>query len=318
MDIEDVMTDHDSRAVAGSSAVAVDPGWMPRVAIRCRRGCWLALRAMRAGALRFVNSNNLTFAASIAYYTLLSLFPFLLLVLDVLGRVAAGPGGAAKDGLIRAIGGAFPSRFDFVLSQLQQLSTSPLNLSVAGTALTLWGAMGVFGAVTTAVNQAWGVQHSYGFLKSKLVAFAMTVAAGALAVTALLLMSAAQVVEAHWFAGVIARFPGLHALSGALSRNAPTPIFVLVVGLIYYYVPNTVVRLRDVWLGAILAGGLWRLAFSGFAWYARDLSRFSIHGSIAAVVLFLVWIYVSAVVLLYGVEVTAAYARLRGDESPVD
>jgi membrane protein len=66
-----------------------------------------------------------------------------------------------------------------------------------------------------------------------------------------------------------------------------------------------------VWLGAILAGVLWRLAFAGFAWYVRDLSRFNVHGSVAAVVVFLVWVYLSAVILLYGVEVTAAYARLR-------
>ena len=88
-------------------------------------------------------------------------------------------------------------------------------------------------------------------------------------------------------------------------------MFILVVGLIYYFAPNAQVRLRDVWFGAILAGLLWRLAFAGFAWYVRDLSRFSVDGSIAAVVAFLVWVYLSAVILLYGVEVTAAYARLR-------
>ena len=89
-------------------------------------------------------------------------------------------------------------------------------------------------------------------------------------------------------------------------------MFILVVGLIYYFVPNTQVRLRDVWFGAILAGAaVARSRFAGFAWYVRDLSRFSVHGSVAAVVVFLVWVYLSAVILLYGVEVTAAYARLR-------
>ena len=58
-------------------------------------------------------------------------------------------------------------------------------------------------------------------------------------------------------------------------------------------------------------GVLWRLAFAGFSWYVRDFSRFNVHGSISAVIVFLVWVYVSAVILLYGVEVSAAYARLR-------
>jgi membrane protein len=56
---------------------------------------------------------------------------------------------------------------------------------------------------------------------------------------------------------------------------------------------------------------LWRVAFALFSWYAADLSQWSVHGSVAAVVVFLLWIYISAVVLLYGVEMTAAYVRLK-------
>ncbi|HWB30453.1 MAG TPA: YihY/virulence factor BrkB family protein [Vicinamibacterales bacterium] len=293
------------------STPATLPGLPMRFVRVCHRGCLFALRAMRAGFIGFYNSSNLTFAASIAYYTLLSLFPFLLLILSVLSKIAIGPSGTASATFIRLISTAFPSRFDFVLSQLHDMADAPINLSVIGTILTLWASMGVFGAVTSAVNHAWGVERSYSFLKHKLVAFLMMLAAGVLAVAALTLVSAVQVVEAQWFAGVVARYPHLASLSGVLYRNAPTPLFILVVGLIYYYIPNTVVRLRDVWFGAILAGLLWRAAFSGFAFYVRDVSRFSIHGSIAAVVVFLVWIYLSAVILLYGVEVTAAYARLR-------
>jgi membrane protein len=84
-----------------------------------------------------------------------------------------------------------------------------------------------------------------------------------------------------------------------------------VVGLIFYFVPNAEVRFRDVWVGAILTGLLWRGALTLFSFYVRDLRRFSVHGSIAAVVVFLIWVYVSAVILLYGAEFTAAYARLR-------
>jgi membrane protein len=64
-------------------------------------------------------------------------------------------------------------------------------------------------------------------------------------------------------------------------------------------------------VGAVVTGLLWRGALAGFSFYIGDMSRFSVHGSIAAVVVFLFWIYISAVILLYGVEVTAANARLR-------
>jgi membrane protein len=72
------------------------------------------------------------------------------------------------------------------------------------------------------------------------------------------------------------------------------------------------VRFRDVWIGALVTGLLWKVTLEGFSWYMRDMTRFArVNGSIAAVVVFLVWVYAQAVILLYGVEFTAAFARLR-------
>jgi membrane protein len=271
----------------------------------------LAWKAMRDGFVDFYNSNNLTYAASIAYYTLLSLFPFLLLVMSFVSRLAVGVEDASGQPLLHIIVQALPSRFEFLTGQVPELAGSALNLSVATIPILLWAAMGMFGAVTTAVNHAWGVEKDYSFLKHKLMAFVLMLSAGILVVTALLITSFAQIIEARWFSGVLQRFPELAALTGFAYRNAATFVFIFVIGFIYYFVPNTRVRLRDVWFGAVLAGLLWRLVFAGFAWYVRDLSRFNVHGSIAAVVVFLLWVYLSAVIFLYGVEVTAAWARLR-------
>src|SRR5439155_20671011 len=115
----------------------------------------------------------------------------------------------------------------------------------------------------------------------------------------------------------LGRFPGLAVLRSLAIRSATTLLFILVVGLIYYFVPNANVRFRDVWIGAIVTGLLWKAALEGFSWYMRDMSRFTrVNGSIAAVVVFLVWVYVQAVILLYGVEFTAAYACLRRRRPP--
>jgi len=101
-------------------------------------------------------------------------------------------------------------------------------------------------------------------------------------------------------------------LHGLTIRYATTPLFMLVVGLIYYYVPNTKVHFRDVWIGAIVTGLIWKGALSALSWFMSDMTTFTrVNGSIAAVVVFLVWVYVQAAILLYGVEFTAAYARLR-------
>ena len=76
--------------------------------------------------------------------------------------------------------------------------------------------------------------------------------------------------------------------------------------------PNAKVRFRDVWIGAVVTGLLWKGALEAFSWYMRDMTRFTqVNGSIAAVVVFLIWVYLQAVILLYGVEFTAAYARIR-------
>ena len=261
-------------------------------------------------AVRFVNSDNLTYASSISFYALLSLFPFFLLVLSILGSATADDASRLK--VFNFVLRYFPRQFDFISQQVDAFRQQRVQLGLAASLLMIWSSLGVFGAITTAVNYAWKVERQPNYFKHKLVAFLMLVAAGVLMLTALLLISAGGVVEAHWFANVLDNTPGLYWLRSFWASWASTLLFMLVTGLIFYFVPNTNrVRFRDVWPGAIVAGLLWRGALAGFSWYVRDLSRFSVHGTIASVVVFLMWVYVSAVVLLYGVELTVAYAQIR-------
>lgn len=268
-----------------------------------------ALRACWRGFVDFYNSSDLTHASSIAYYALLSLFPFLLLVLSFLGTATASEEDRRR--VLVFVFTYFPRQFDFVTAQLDAFRESRVQLGVAGSLLTTWAALGVFGAVTTAVNYAWGVQKYPNYFKHKLVSFIMLAAAGFLMFIGLLLVSAHGVVRSMWAAEILQRFPALIVLGGIASRWASTLIFIFVVGLVFYFVPNARVRFRDVWLGAVLTGLLWKGAFLGFSWYVRDVGRFSVHGSIAAVVIFLWWVFICAVIFIYGVEFTAEYARLR-------
>jgi membrane protein len=176
--------------------------------------------------------------------------------------------------------------------------------------------MGVFGAITSAINHAWRVERQPGYFKHKLVSFLMLLAAGLLLATALLIVSAIDVVRASWSAEVLTHTPGLRMLGGLGARSASILLSILVVGLIFYFVPNTRLRFRDVWVGAALTGLLWSASLAGFSWYVRDLSRYRVvHGSIAAVVVFLIWVYTSSAILIFGAEVTAAYGRLRARRS---
>lgn len=292
-----------------SASVAYEKAVRPVVG-RARDIGWLTALSFWRGFLGFYDSDNLTYAASIAYYALLSLFPFFLLALAVLGHVTAAP--ADRAAVLEFVLQYFPRQFDFITTQLEGFSANAATLSVAGAIALLWGALGVFGAVTTAVNYAWGVDSQRSFWQHKLLSFVMLLVAGSILILALLLVSASQVVGASWFAGVLARFPSLMVLRSLTVRSATTLLFIVVVGFVFYFVPNAKVRFRDVWIGAVVTGLLWKGALEGFSWYMRDMSRFTrVNGSIAAVVVFLGWVYLQAVILLYGAEFTAAYARLR-------
>ena len=262
------------------------------------------------GFVELVNSNDLTHAASIAYYALLSFFPFLLLVLSIVGSIS----GDENDRLaiLTFVFRYFPTKLDFVSSQLEAFSANRVQLGLAGGLALIWASLGVFGAITSGVNEAWGVEKQRSFWKHRLVSFLMLVAAGGVLVVALLLVGAVEVSQGSAFVAMITRFEWLAVLQTLTFNYFATVMLIIAVGLVFYFIPNAKTRFRDVWVGAILTGVLWRVAFDGFAWYiARNKSMTMIHGSIAAVVVFLLWVYVSAIILMYGVEFTATYARLR-------
>lgn len=262
------------------------------------------------GVGELYNSDALTHAASVAYYALISLFPFLLLALSILGEVTADAG--ERDAVVRFVFRYFPRQFDFISGQLDAFQTSPASFGAGGMLMLVWASLGVFNALTSAVNHAWGVEKRRSFLKHRLVAFLMLLSAGGVLLLGLSLASVVRVAESSRFAADFGQAPWLEWATGVTAYYAASILLILCVALVFYFIPNTKVRFRDVWPGAILVGVLWRGAFALFAWYWSDLATWNvIHGSIAAVVVFLIWIYVSVVILLYGVEVTASYARLQ-------
>jgi membrane protein len=269
----------------------------------------IGLAAWR-GVGELYNSEGLTHAASIAYYALLSLFPFLLLLLSILGSVTSDPGD--RDTVVRFVFRYFPRQFDFVTRQLDAFSQQTVQLGIGGFLALLWASLGVFNAVSSAVNHAWGVERRRSFLMHRFISFLMMLSAGAIFIIALALASVSRVAPTNWFWSLMERSRWFVWLTHVTADYGATGLLIGCVALLFYFIPNTEMRFRYVWPGAIVTGLLWRAALSLFAWYARDLAAWNVvHGSIATVVVFLLWIYISAVILLYGVEMTAAYARLR-------
>ena len=268
----------------------------------------ISLAAWR-GVGELYNSEGLTHAASIAYYALLSMFPLMLLGLFMLGEFTTDA--TDRDAVVRFVFRYFPRQFGFISGQLDAFQTQPVTFGFWGVVGLVWASLGVFNAITSAVNHAWGVEKRHSFLMYRLVGFVMMIAAALLVILGLVIASMVRLAETRLGEAMV-RSPWVDSFSGMFASYLATVLLICCVALVFYFIPNTKVRFRDVWPGAILVGVLWRIALRLFSWYAADLATWNvIHGSIAAVVVFLLWIYVSAVILLYGVEMTASYARLQ-------
>jgi len=141
---------------------------------------------------RFYSGHDLTFAASIAYWALLSLFPFLLLIMSVVGAATADD--ANRTAVIQFALDYFPTRVEFIARQLDAFRQTPLRLGIAGVAGLTWASLGFFGSVSTAVNYAWGVETPRSFLKHRLFAFLMLVTAGLMFLVAMVMVSAVPII----------------------------------------------------------------------------------------------------------------------------
>ena len=123
--------------------------------------------------VELVNSSDLTHAAAIAYYALLSFFPFLLLIISLLGSITASD--ENRYAVLTFVFRYFPTQLDFVSNQLVAFRETRVEVGVAGALALIWASLGVFGAVTNAVNEAWGVEKQRSFLKHRMVSFLMLV-----------------------------------------------------------------------------------------------------------------------------------------------
>jgi membrane protein len=281
-----------------------------RVALRVIREIRLSALAAGSALRELLFSNDLTHAAAIAYYALLSLFPFLLLVVSVFGSLAADDADRAE--VLSFFFRYFPTRFDFLVQQLDAFRQHPVGLSVTGGLGLIWGSLGVFSALTSAINEAWGVTKPRGFWKHRLAGFLMFAAATGTMIVGLLLVSASHVVTSSPIGVTFANVWWIAAIRSLALQYLATILFIIAVGLVLYFVPNERARFRDVWVGAIFTGALWRGGFEVFSWMtSRNAQIQVVNGSIAVVVLFLMWVYVSSVILMYGVEFTAAHYRAR-------
>ncbi|MET8678968.1 YihY/virulence factor BrkB family protein [Streptomyces sp. NPDC004647] len=261
-------------------------------------------------------ADNLTdWAAALTYYAVLSIFPALVALISILGLL----GRSTVRPLIDNVGSLAPGSVRNILnSMLEQLQSSQGKAGIAliiGIVVALWSASGYIAAFMRASNAVYDIGEGRPVWKTLPTRFAITVV-----VIVLLAAIAVGVV----FTGSLARRTGeiLGVGDTALTvwSIAKWPVliilFSLIIALLYWAAPNVKRGFRWVTPGSILAVIIWIIASAAFAVYVANFSSYDkTYGSLAAVIVFLVWLWISNIAILLGLEFNAELERGRAIES---
>jgi membrane protein len=270
--------------------------------------------------LAFGQDDGPVVSRSIAYYALFSLFPLLLALVSIAGLVLAAE--EARQAVIELIGNVLPVTADLTRRNIEQILGARGSAGAIALLGLLWSASGVFTAIFRAVNGAWGNAKSRLFLKEKLFGLAVVLAVGLILLGTALLSTALSVLQG-WNATIFGWQPlsnveGI-ALWGKFSTFISPVISVLTFIVLYRTIPLSPVTWRDVWLGGLIAGLIWELARRLYAWYLANVATYSlVYGSVGAIIGFLLWAYLSAMILLLGAEFAAQHAAWRQAGCPVE
>lgn len=242
-------------------------------------------------------------AAGITFYGLLAMFPALSALISLFG-LFADPRRIAEQ--LQSLAGILPSgAIDVVGAQLSRISAQPgggLGVAFAlGLAVALWSANSGVKAMFEGLNIARGVEERRSFLRLNATSLLFTLAAIA---AAILVLGAVVVAPA------VIDLLGLGALGDALIRYGRWPLLLVVVlagmSLLFRYGPDRRAAPIRPWVtpGSLLATLVWLAASVAFSWYVANFGRFNeTYGSLGAVIGFMVWMWLSASIVLIGAEV---------------
>jgi membrane protein len=271
-------------------------------------------------ALAFGRDDGAIMSRSIAYYALFSFFPLLLIMISVSSSVLTAR--QVQEVILEFVEQYLPAAGRLVQANMQQLLDARNTIGVLALIGLIWSASGVFGALYRSVNRAWGNTPAELFWTEKLFALLVVLIVGLLLVATILWGTLVNVVRG-WQLEVFGwqpyADPATGRLIGWLSALIPAFGSVAVFTILYRTIPRNMVRWRDVWLGGLLAGLAWVAASQLLTWYISNFARYSlIYGSVGAIIAFLLWSYVSAMILLLGAEFTAQYAQWRREGRPLE
>lgn len=258
--------------------------------------------------------NATRLAASLAYYTVLSIAPMLVLAVSVAGLVYGED--AARGQIAEQISGVVGAQAGEAIQTVLSHARAPeegILSSLVGIVVLLFGASGVFGELQASLNEIWKVAPKpgrgfWGMVQQRFFSFAMVLGVAFLLLVSLLLSAL------------------IAGLGGAFSRALPGGSLVWEVfnflfslgvitglfALIFKVLPDAEVGWRDVWMGALVTALLFTVGKFGLGMYLGRASVASPYGAAGSFIVFVIWVYYAAQILFMGAEFTQVFARHRG------
>jgi membrane protein len=253
-------------------------------------------------------------AASLAYYTVFSIAPVLIIVISVAGLVfgreaAQGQIEAQIQGLI----GEESAQFIQTLIEASSNKTTGTIAAVIGIATLLFGATGLFGQLQDALNTIWEVTPKpgrgvMGIIKDRFLSFTMVLGIGFLLMVSLVISAA--LASLNEFLGSL--FADMAILGQGLNSIISFGVITLLFAMIYKVLPDVEIAWGDVWIGAAVTALLFTIGKFLIGLYIGHSAVASSYGAAGALVVVLLWVYYSAQILLLGAEFTQVYAKKFG------
>ncbi|MEQ9672069.1 YihY/virulence factor BrkB family protein [Coleofasciculus sp. G2-EDA-02] len=255
-------------------------------------------------------------AAALAYYTVFSLAPLLIIAIAIAGSIF-GPE-AARGEIVQQIQGLVGTEGAKVIETAIENANQP-NISniasIISIIVLLFGASGVFAQLQDALNTVWGVQPKpgrpvKGFLQKRLLSFSIVLGVGFLLLVSLIISAVLSAVI-NYASDLLL---GMEFLWSLLNWGLSLSVITLLFAMMYKFLPDVKISWSDVWIGAIITAILFTIGNSLIGMYLGRGGFASTYGAAGSLVVFLAWVYYSAQILFLGAEFTQVYARKFGAE----
>jgi membrane protein len=254
--------------------------------------------------------------AALAYYTVFSLAPLVLLLLAIVGFLFRNDPAGAWQKVTEQMSYFLDKSAIDVVQGIAQKASQPNKGVVAtsiGILLALFGASGVFGQLQDALNTIWGVKAKpgvgiMGFIRSRFLSFGMVAGVCFLLLVSLVLESLLKSLS-HY---VQAMLPGGIVIALVVYSIFDLGVVVLLFASIFKFLPDVKIQWRDVWIGALMTAIFFAVGKWALGLYLGSGAAASAYGAASSLITLLLWIYYSSQILLFGAEFTQVYAARAG------